>query len=70
MKWYSTKTAIINFANKIQNVGAKFLWWTWHDTDAPIRERILGAPVGSSSWVLTFSGETSFECRTSIKHRT
>lgn len=35
-------------------VGAKFLWWTWHDTDAPIAVRILGAPVGSSLWVLTF----------------
>jgi len=35
-------------------VGAKFVWWTWHDTDAPIAVRILGAPVGSSLWVLTF----------------
>jgi hypothetical protein len=35
-------------------VGAKFLWWTWHDTDAPIAVRILGAPVGSSLWTLTF----------------
>jgi hypothetical protein len=37
-------------------VGAKFSWWTWHDTDAPIATRILGAPVGSSLWVLTFVG--------------
>jgi len=35
--------------------GAKFLWWTWHDTDAPIRDRFFGAPVGSSCWVFTFS---------------
>ena len=35
--------------------GAKFIWWTWHDTDAPIRDRLFGAPVGSSSWVITFS---------------
>ncbi len=35
-------------------VGAKFLWWTWHDTDAPIADRLLGAPIGSSLWVLTF----------------
>ena len=35
-------------------VGAKFLWWTWHDTDSPIAVRILGAPVSSSLWVLTF----------------
>lgn len=37
-------------------VGARFLWWTWHDTDAPIAERILGAPASSSLWVLTFVG--------------
>ena len=35
-------------------IGAKFLWWTWHDTDMPIAVRILGAPVGSSLWTLTF----------------
>jgi hypothetical protein len=35
-------------------VGAKFLWWTWHDTDAPTATRLLGAPVSSSLWVLTF----------------
>jgi len=35
-------------------VGAKFLWWSWHDTDPPIAARILGAPVGSTLWVLTF----------------
>ena len=37
-------------------VGAKFLWWTWHDTDAAIAARLLGAPVSSSLWVLTFMG--------------
>ena len=37
-------------------VGAKFLWWTWHDTDAALAARILGAPVSSSLWVLTFTG--------------
>jgi hypothetical protein len=35
-------------------VGAKFLWWTWHDTDLPISNRILGAPIGSTMWVITF----------------
>ncbi len=34
--------------------GAKFLWWTWHDTDQPIAHRILGAPIGSTIWVITF----------------
>ncbi len=37
-------------------VGAKFLWWTWHDTDLPIRERLFGVPTSSTLWVLTFSG--------------
>jgi hypothetical protein len=35
-------------------IGAKFLWWTWHDTDQPIAARILGAPCASTLWVLTF----------------
>lgn len=35
--------------------GAKHLWWTWHDTDLTIAKRILGAPVSSSLWVITFS---------------
>lgn len=37
-------------------VGAKFLWWTWHDTDTAIAERLFGAPLSSSLWVLTFTG--------------
>ena len=37
-------------------VGAKFLWWTWHDTDLPIATRLLGVPVGSTMWVVTFCG--------------
>lgn len=36
-------------------VGAKFVWWTWHDTDLPVAKRLLGAPTSSSLWVLTFS---------------
>jgi hypothetical protein len=35
-------------------VGAKFLWWTWHDTDMPIANRLLGVPVGSTMWIITF----------------
>jgi len=35
-------------------IGAKFLWWTWHDQHPPIAERLLGVPVGSSMWVITF----------------
>ena len=37
-------------------IGAKFLWWTWHDTDKPIAFRLLGAPSSSTLWVLTFTG--------------
>ena len=32
--------------------GAKFLWWTWHDTDAAVAVRWLGVPVGSTMWTL------------------
>jgi hypothetical protein len=41
-------------------VGAKFLWWTWHDTDGPIANRILGAPMGSTIFVITFVASFSF----------
>ncbi len=36
--------------------GAKFLWWTWHDTDLPIAARLFGVPTSSSLWVITFVG--------------
>jgi hypothetical protein len=41
-------------------VGAKFLWWTWHDTDPAIAKRILGAPVGSTLFVLTIGAAFSW----------
>jgi hypothetical protein len=41
-------------------VGAKFLWWTWHDTDRPIENRILGAPIGSTMWVVTYVASFAF----------
>src|SRR3989338_2324296 len=44
-------------------VGAKFLWWTWHDTDAAIAERLLGVPIGSSIWVITFVAVFSMALR-------
>ena len=28
--------------------GAKFLWWTWHDTDPGVALRWLGVPGGST----------------------
>ncbi len=48
-------------------VGAKFLWWTWHDTDLVIVNRILGAPIGSSMWVITFVGVFSLLLSTVIR---
>lgn len=36
-------------------VGAHFLWWTWHETDPSVSQRLIGVPVGSSLWVLTFA---------------
>jgi hypothetical protein len=41
-------------------IGAKFLWWSWHDSDAPIRARLLGVPIGSSMWILTFVSSFAF----------
>jgi len=34
--------------------GATFLWWTWHDTYAGIRYRLLSVPFGSTTWTITF----------------
>jgi hypothetical protein len=34
-------------------VGAKHLWWTWHDTDAAVQERWLGVPIGSTMFTIT-----------------
>ncbi|MEZ4268550.1 MAG: hypothetical protein R3F39_19465 [Myxococcota bacterium] len=41
-------------------IGAKFLWWTWHDTDPPISERILGVPIGSTMWVIVFTATFAY----------
>ena len=35
--------------------GPRYLWWTWHDSDAAIFERLGGAPIGSTMWILTYS---------------
>lgn len=32
--------------------GAKFLWWSWHDSDAAVDARWCGVPVGSTMWTL------------------
>ena len=50
--------------------GIKFLWWTWHDTDAPIRHRLLGVPIGSSVWVITFTACFQFWVTLTIKSQT
>lgn len=55
-----TGLAAIVFYAPYDVVGAKFLWWTWHDTDRPILHRILGAPIGSSIWVITFVAAFSY----------
>jgi hypothetical protein len=36
-------------------VGIKFLWWTWHDSDTVVAERIVGVPVSSTMWVGVYS---------------
>jgi hypothetical protein len=51
-------------------VGAKFLWWTWHDTDKPIAARILGAPCSSTLWVLTFAGAFAWLVDQTLRGRT
>ena len=49
--------------------GIKFLWWTWHDTDAPIHHRLLGVPIGSTVWVITFTASFQFFTTLTIKNQ-
>ena len=35
-------------------VGARLIWWTWHDTDLLIGNRLLGVPCASTVWQLCF----------------
>ncbi|GMI42594.1 hypothetical protein TeGR_g11448 [Tetraparma gracilis] len=46
-------------------VGAKFLSWTWHTTDAATLLRWCGVPIGSTMWTLVHVTVFSF-----ILHRT
>lgn len=48
--------------------GIKFLWWTWHDTDAPVNQRLLGVPIGSTVWVITFTATFQFFVSLTIKN--
>ncbi|MBC8069541.1 MAG: hypothetical protein IAG13_14485 [Deltaproteobacteria bacterium] len=56
----ATGLAAILFYAPYDIVGAEYLWWTWHDTDTPIAARILGAPIGSTMWVVTFASAYSW----------
>jgi hypothetical protein len=49
-----TGLAAILFYAPYDITGAKFLWWTWHDTDMPIDNRLVGVPVGNTLWVIVF----------------
>jgi hypothetical protein len=55
-----TGLAAIAFYAPYDIVGAKFLWWTWHDTDPAIANRLLGAPIGSSMFVITIGAAFSW----------
>ena len=50
--------------------GVKYLWWTWHDTDAPIHHRLFGVPIGSTVWVITFTASFQLFVTLTIKTRT
>lgn len=61
-----TGLAAILFYAPYDIIGAKYLWWTWHDTDAPIAARILGAPIGSTVWVITFAATFAWLIRWTV----
>ena len=35
--------------------GPRLLWWTWHDSDVAIAERLGNAPIGSTMWIWTYT---------------
>lgn len=43
--------------------GARFLWWTWHDSDPGVKLRWFGVPAGSTLWTITFTASMSFLLR-------
>lgn len=46
--------------------GARFLWWTWHHDDAPIKERWLGVPCGSTMFCVLLPFSMCFLRRTAL----
>jgi hypothetical protein len=50
----ATGLAAIVFYAPYDIVGARYLWWTWHNSDPRITHRLLGAPLGSTMFVITF----------------
>jgi len=36
-------------------IGARFVWWTWHASDASTKERLYGVPFASALSVIIFS---------------
>eukprot|EP01065_Artemidia_motanka_P047995 TRINITY_DN763_c0_g2_i1.p1 TRINITY_DN763_c0_g2~~TRINITY_DN763_c0_g2_i1.p1 ORF type:complete len:456 (+),score=142.90 TRINITY_DN763_c0_g2_i1:68-1369(+) len=43
------------FYSPFDVVGPQFLWWTWHDTDNTTLYRMIGVPVASTTWLITFN---------------
>jgi len=48
--------------------GARFLWWTWHDSDPGVYLRWFGVPAGSTLWTITFTASMSFLLRLGSDH--
>eukprot|EP00929_Paragymnodinium_shiwhaense_P023313 TRINITY_DN14626_c0_g1_i1.p1 TRINITY_DN14626_c0_g1~~TRINITY_DN14626_c0_g1_i1.p1 ORF type:complete len:435 (+),score=48.56 TRINITY_DN14626_c0_g1_i1:83-1387(+) len=44
--------------------GARFLWWTWHESDSGVLLRWLGVPAGSTVWTITFAYSFAYLQRT------
>lgn len=43
------------FYSPFDILGIKFLWWTWHDTDNTTLHRLVGVPIASTTWLITFN---------------
>jgi hypothetical protein len=51
---------LVVLAFPFELVGPKFLWWTWHDTDPLLADRMMGVPIHALFYYFFFG--FAFNC--------
>ena len=57
---FAMGTFVVLLALPVELLGAKFLWWTWHDTDPLLADRLLGVPCHALFYYYYFA--FAFSC--------